>query len=85
MDSEMRSQKENDSWRLVKRPQITSVLRNRWVYKIKTDNDEQVTRLKARLVVKGFSQVPGVDYSETFSPVCRYKTVKSHVIRRDSL
>ena len=40
---------------------------SRWVYKAKKDSEGQVTKYKARLVVRGFQQVPGVDFTETFA------------------
>ena len=43
--------------------------------KKKTDVDSNVTVYKARLVAKGLSQVQGVDYDETFSPVAMLKSV----------
>ena len=76
MDSEMRSQKENATWRLVKRPHAMRVLKSRWVYKLKTNPTGEIERFKARLVVKGYNQVEGIDYEETFAPVCRYETIR---------
>src|SRR6202012_2226660 len=57
MDCEIKSQHENASWRLVKRPQGKKILQNRWVYKMKTHPDGSLDKYKARLVVKGFHQV----------------------------
>ena len=41
----------------------------------KMDEDGVVTRNKARLVVKGYSQEKGIDYDETFAPVARLEAI----------
>ena len=45
------------------------------ISKRKTDGDSSVTISKARIVGKGFRQVQGVDYDESFSLVSMLKSV----------
>lgn len=39
--------------------------------------DESVERYKARFLAKGFLQVEGIDYEETFAPVVRYSSIRT--------
>ncbi|CAI7734810.1 unnamed protein product [Closterium sp. NIES-54] len=65
MEEEIRNLIGMGIWELVKRPRG---VKNRWVLTTKYRLDDTVEREKARLVVKGFTQVCGADYDETYSP-----------------
>ena len=43
----------------------------KWIYTVKLNPDEYLTRLKARLVVKRYSQVYEPNYVDTFSSIAK--------------
>ena len=71
MEKELESLDANKIWTLVQLPTRRSSISCKWVVKRKLNLDGTVAHYKARLVARGFSQVEGLDYSETFSPVLR--------------
>lgn len=75
MKEELESFRKNNAWEVVDRPEDSTIVQCKWVFKKKYDSENNV-RYRARLVAKGFSQKPGVDFHETFSPVLRYSTLR---------
>jgi histone deacetylase 1/2 len=67
----------NKTWTLVPRPRDARVLSGKWVWKNKTGADGTFERCKARWVVRGDRQQPGVDFDETFSPVVKPATIRT--------
>lgn len=76
MRDELRAFEDNDAWVAVDAlPSDKTLVQCKWVFKKKVNSDNSV-RYRARLVAKGFTQRPGIDYEETFSPVVRHSTLK---------
>ena len=63
------------TWEVIDKPDGVNVVGSKWVFRAKKDVTGNVIRYKARLVAQGFSQVPGVDYFDTFAPVARLASV----------
>lgn len=77
MNNEINSLKENETWEMVNLPKGRKAIPCKWIYRIKTNPDGSIDKYKARLVVKGYSQKKGLDYSETFSPVVKISTIRA--------
>ena len=74
---EIDSFKKNKTWTLVDRPLWKRVVGCKWLFKIKDGvGKEDMPRYKARLVVRGFTQVSGIDFNEVFSHVVRHTSVR---------
>jgi len=68
---ELASLNANKTWSLVDRPAGTNVVDCKWVLRIKKNAAGEVEKYKARLVARGFTQIYGVDFYETYAPVAR--------------
>jgi hypothetical protein len=85
MMEEYQSIMKNDVWDIVPRPKRKSVVTSKWIYKIKHTTDGSIKKHKARFVARKFSQVEGIDYEETFSPVARYTSIRMIISLAESM
>ena len=72
---EITSLESRGTWEIVPHPKDTNVISCKWVYRVKYGANGEVTRYKAQLIACGFTQIHGLDYSETFAPVTRLETL----------
>lgn len=84
---ELGAHRKNETWEIVKRVPGSKTIDSKWVFKILRNTTGNVFKFKARLCARGFMQREGVDYSETFSPVVRYDSLRVllAVITQDDL
>jgi hypothetical protein len=62
-------------YEVVEWPCDRKIIDLKWVYKIKCGLHGEIERYKARLMAKGFTQVHGIDYTDTFAPVTKFSTI----------
>jgi hypothetical protein len=72
MHEELKSLEQHGTYERVKElPPGRKAVGYKWIFKLKLNPDNLIAQYKARLVVKGYLQVPGQDFTETTSPVAR--------------
>jgi hypothetical protein len=74
-DREMKSQFKNGVFTIVPRPKDHNVISTKFVFKIK-DSETSGPRYKSRWVARGFTQLKGQDYDDTFAPVPKATTIR---------
>nr|GEU77491.1 retrovirus-related Pol polyprotein from transposon TNT 1-94 [Tanacetum cinerariifolium] len=66
----------NDIWELVLQPRNMAIIGTKWVFRNKLDENDNVSRNKARLVAQGYNQQEGIDYDETYAPVAKLESIR---------
>ena len=79
MDLEISELQEHGTWVLVPKRSVpvgTKILPSTWVLRAKRYPDGRLRKHKARFCVRGDRQIEGVDYTEKYSPVVSWSTVR---------
>jgi hypothetical protein len=77
MTDESEALKTNRTWDLIPRPPDVNLISSKWIFRHKLNPDGSLARYKARWVLRGFTQRPGIDFDETFSPVVKHTTIRT--------
>jgi hypothetical protein len=78
MQEEMQLLEKNGTWDVVRLPKHKKAVRCKWIFKRKKCvSPKEPVRFKARLVAQGFSQIPGIDYNDVFSPVVKHISIRA--------
>lgn len=75
MQEELNQFKKNDIMYLVEKPKDKNIIGTKWIFKNKMDEYGTVIRNKAQLVTKGYAQIEGIDFKETFAPIARLESI----------
>jgi hypothetical protein len=67
----------NSTWTLCQLPAGRKAIEGKWVMKFKPGFKTTAPRYKARFVIKGYSQVYGLDYTETYAPVVKNYSIRA--------
>ncbi|OMO65653.1 hypothetical protein CCACVL1_21443 [Corchorus capsularis] len=76
MQKELAALENNNTWTLETLPPRKKPIGCKWIFKIKYKSDGTIERYKARFVAKGYNQIEGMDFHETFAPVAKLVTVR---------
>jgi hypothetical protein len=77
VNAELTTLKQMGTWELADVPENRKPIMNKWVFVKKYNKEGNLQKYKARLVARGFSQIPGMDYDQTFAPVVRLETIRA--------
>ena len=76
MHDELLQFQRNDIWTVVPRPEGELIIGTKWIFCNKTYEKGNVISNKAHLVAQGYSQMEGVDFDESFSPIASMESLE---------
>ncbi|CAA6655418.1 unnamed protein product [Spirodela intermedia] len=77
MKEEMQAINQSQTWELVSPLDNCKSIGLKWIFKVKKNQQGEIIRHKAQLVVKGYSQRHGLDYKEAFTPVVCFESIRA--------
>jgi hypothetical protein len=72
---EMQTWKDLDVYNIIPQPKGRKVIGSKWVFHVKQGPNRSIQKYKARIVAQGFTQVEGIDFDQTFTPVVTFSSL----------
>jgi hypothetical protein len=82
---ELETLKKNSTWKLEEAPPEANVIGSKWVFKVKKDAMGNIAHYKAQLVAQGFSQIGGINYDDTYTPVAKMASSRAIIAMANKL
>jgi len=76
MNEELTTLERNKTWTIVNFSPNQNAIGCKWVFKVKFKTEGTIERHKACLVAKGYTQIEGLDFLDTFSPVAKLTNIR---------
>src|SRR6266446_4140937 len=77
MDKKISTLEQASTWSTIPRPTNKNIISSKWVFRIKRKADGTIDKYKARLVARGFTQIYGINYFDTYSPVAKMASFRT--------
>lgn len=76
MCEELNALIKSGTWEMVPKQPYQNLVDCKWFHRVKRHPNGHVTQFKARLIARGFHQGPGVDFTDTCSPIIKPTTIR---------
>jgi hypothetical protein len=76
MNDDLDQIEKNNTWEMVHRPEGKNIIGSKWIFRNNLNEQGQVVKNKARLVCKGYAQIEGLDFDETFALVAILEAIR---------
>ena len=77
MDREFKLLEESGVWNLAKPPSGQGIISGKWHFAHKLDDKGKVVKCKAQFLARGFTQTPGLDFHDTYSPTAKLSILRT--------
>jgi hypothetical protein len=67
----------NETWDLIELLKGRKMIGSKWVFRINRKANKTIDKYQAILIAKGFSQMKGLNFNETFVPITKFPSIRT--------